>query len=76
MGEENSGDCNLKKIPEGPRQLVRWLSRSINGSLRCDLEAVCIRTSWTKVWDLKPASQAVNPDSTDPVPACFSLSFL
>lgn len=45
-------------------QLVWGLSRPVNGNLRCDLGTACTGNTWMKVWDLKPAFWAVNPDST------------
>lgn len=75
MGKGGSRNCTSNLCPESSRPF----SRSINGNLRCDLGPACIRTSWIEVWDLKPASQAVNPDSTVHYPLrlhFFSFLFL
>lgn len=45
-GEGNLSNYTLKSSPESPMQLVRLLSRPINGNFRCDLGATSIRTTW------------------------------
>lgn len=45
-GEGNLRNYTLKSSPESSMQVVCWLSRPINGNLRCDLGATSIRTTW------------------------------